>query len=141
MYFDTGFANKRRLMNMKCVNRKHGELMCSAMLALRAFSGCDSTSAFIRDGKITPRKTLVKHPVFVNVFGTFGKKVGVPEDSQTELEKFVCCVYGKPSYKDDCLRMPLTLTVTTMRRTYVWPAYWTTSMMTDMMTLKTTQLH
>ena len=38
--------------------------------------------------------------MFVDVFGTLGKKDGVPEGSQTELEKFVCCVYGKPSYKD-----------------------------------------
>ena len=130
VYFDTGFANKR-----------HVKLMCSAMLALHAFSGCDSTSAFIRKEKITARKTLVKHAVFVDVFGTPGETDDVPECSQTELEKFVCCVYGKPSYKDVCLRMPLTLIVTTMRRTYVWPAYWTPSTMTEMMILKTTQLH
>ena len=88
---------ERQLMDMKCLIRKHGELMCSAMLALHAFSGCDSTSAFICKGKITARKTLVKHPVFVDVFGTLGKTDGNPEGSQTELEKFVCC---KPSYTD-----------------------------------------
>ena len=77
------------------------------MLALHAFSGCDSTSAFIRKGKIIARKILVKHPVFVDVFGTLGETDDVPEGSQTELEKFVCCMYGKPSYKDVFLRMPL----------------------------------
>ena len=102
---------------------------------------CDSTNAFIHDGKITARKTSVKHPVFVDVFGTLGETYGVPEGSQTELEKFVCCMYGKPSYTDVCLRMPLTLTVTMMKRTYVWPAYWISSAMTEMMILKTTQRH
>ena len=86
-------------------------------------------------------KTLIKHPVFVDVFGTLGETDSVPEGSQTELEEFVCYMYGKTSYKHVCLRMPLTLTVTTMRRLYVWPAYWTSSMMTEMMILKTTQLH
>ena len=37
--FDTGFANKRRLTDMKCLIRKNGELMCSAMLALLTFLG------------------------------------------------------------------------------------------------------
>ena len=109
MYFDNGFANKTRLVDMKCLIRKHGVLMCSPMLALHAFSGCYSTSPFIRKGKITARKTLVKH-----IFGTLGETDGVPGGSQTELEKFICCMYGKPLYKDVCLRMPLTLTVTTI---------------------------
>ena len=56
VYFDTGFANKRRLMDMNCLIRKHGELMCSAILALYAFSGRDSTSAFIREGKSQPER-------------------------------------------------------------------------------------
>ena len=92
VYFGNGFANKRRLMDMKCLICKHGELMCSAILALHAFSGCDSTSAFIRKGKLTARKTLVKHPVFVDIFGTLGETDGVPEGSQTELEKFAVCM-------------------------------------------------
>ena len=141
MYLDTGFANKRRLMDMKCLIHKHGELMCSTKLALCAFSGCDSNSALIGEGKSTARKTSVKHPVFFNVFGTLGKTDGVPEGSHAELERCVRCMYGNRSYKVVCLRMPLTLTVTTMRRTHVWPAYWKSFTMTEMMILKTTQLH
>ena len=38
-----------------------------------------------------------KHPVFVAVFGTLVETDGVPEGSRTELEKFVCYMYGKPS--------------------------------------------
>ena len=75
-------------MDMKCLIRKHGELMCSAMLALHAFSGCDSINVFIRKGKITARKTLVKHPVFVDVFGT----LGVPEGSQSWRNLFAVCM-------------------------------------------------
>ena len=96
-------------MDMKCLIRKLGELMCSAMIASHAFFGCDSTSAFIRQGKSQPER-LVKHPVFVGVVGTLGETDGVPGGRQTELEKLVCCIYGKPSYKDACLIMPLTLT-------------------------------
>ena len=84
---------------------------------------------------------MVKHPVFVDDFGTLGETDGAPEGSQTELDKFVCCMYVKLSYKDVCLRMPLTLTMTTMKRTYVWPAYLTSCTMIEMMILKTTQLH
>ena len=51
-------------------------------------------------GEITARKTLVKNPVFVDVFGTLGETDGVPEGSQIDLAKFICCMYGKPSYTD-----------------------------------------
>ena len=46
--------------------------------------------------------------MFLDVFGTLGETDGVLESSQTELEKFVCCMCGKPSYTDVCLIMPLT---------------------------------
>ena len=42
-------------------------------------------------GEITARKTSVKHLEFVGVSGTLGETDIIPESSQTELEKFVCC--------------------------------------------------
>ena len=48
--------------------------MCSVMLALHAFYGCDSTSVFVREGTITARKTLVKHPVFVMFSGHLARQ-------------------------------------------------------------------
>ena len=87
MYFDTGFVNKRRLMDIQCLIRKHGELTSSAMLTLHAFSGCDSSSAFIRDGKVTGIKTVLKHPVFVDVFGTFALDT---DSDDTHVRACIC---------------------------------------------------
>ena len=72
-------------MDIKCLIRKHGELTSSAMLTLHAFSGCDSSSAFVREGKVTGVKTLVKHLVFVDVFETCGDPEGLPEDRAGEV--------------------------------------------------------
>ena len=44
--FDAGHGNKKRLINIKNLSKHYTEQMCEAMLALHAFTGCDSVSSF-----------------------------------------------------------------------------------------------
>ena len=45
---DTGTGDKRRLLDINDIALKIGQDMYSAMLGLHAFTGCDSTSSFMK---------------------------------------------------------------------------------------------
>ena len=62
--FDTGTDNKRRLINISDLARQYGQAMCTALMALYAFTHCDSTSALKRIGKIKLIKLLQKSEIF-----------------------------------------------------------------------------
>ena len=51
--FDTGHGNKKRLINITNLSKHYAEQMCEAMLALHAFTACDSVSSFRCIGKFT----------------------------------------------------------------------------------------
>lgn len=100
VYFDTGFANKRRLIDMKAVVQNHGPDISSVMFSLHAFTGCDSTSAFVRRGKVAPYKTLKSFPHFKATFESLACHKDIPQTTYDELEHFVCCMYGKSGYTE-----------------------------------------
>ena len=58
IYFDTGTGNKRRLISIKAIVEKIGVQFSKALLGFHAFTGCDTTSAFMRKGKVRPLKLL-----------------------------------------------------------------------------------
>lgn len=65
LLFDTGVGNKRRLIDIKAIARELGEGLCQALPALHSFTGCDTTSAFVKKGKIKPyRGTPHSFPCF-----------------------------------------------------------------------------
>ena len=69
--------------------------MCAALPALHSFSGCDSTSAFVRKGKQLPLKTLKQHPEFLEAFSALGHSTDIPSYIFDSLEHFVCLLYNK----------------------------------------------
>ncbi len=99
LLFDTGAGNHRRLLNVKEIARDLPQEFCTALLAMHAFSGCDSTSAFKGIGKMKPIKTLQKRPKFVPVFAKLGDKWDVDDDVYAGLEEFTCALYGCPRLK------------------------------------------
>ena len=68
LLFDTGSGNKRRLINITRLSEIHGQEKCEALLGLHALSGCDSTSSFVKKGKITALKTFEKQPKHLETF-------------------------------------------------------------------------
>ena len=64
--FDTGTGDKRRLVNVQAVAKDLGDEINLALVALHAFTGCDTTSAFVRRGKVKPLTLLKKHPEFLS---------------------------------------------------------------------------
>ena len=49
----------------------------------------------MRRGKITPLKVLEKFPELMGVFGGLGGNVIYSTTLLDDLERFVCCMYGK----------------------------------------------
>ena len=60
--FDTGTGNKRRLLNVNNIVFVKGSDVCDIPPPFHSFTGCDTTSAFVRHGKAAPLKVLEKDP-------------------------------------------------------------------------------
>ena len=96
--FDTGIGNNRRLLNVNDIVSAKGSDICDVLPALHSFTGCDTTSAFVQRGKVTPLKVLEKRSQFIATFGALGQDIDIQATTFNELEHFVCCMYGKPKY-------------------------------------------
>ena len=61
MLFETGTGDKRRLVNIQAVAKDLGDEINLALVALHAFTGFDTISAFLRRGKVKPLTLLKKN--------------------------------------------------------------------------------
>ena len=100
LLFDTGCGNHRRQLDIhKCASELDFNTR-SALPAFHAFTGCDSTSAFVRKGKKGPFKLLCNTPSAINALSTIGTTCdSIDVTTMKQLENFVCTMYGKP---DSC---------------------------------------
>lgn len=98
--FDTGVGNKRRLLNVNEILADKGEDICSVLPAIHCFTGCDTTSAFVRKGKTVPFRLVQKNPEYISTLAKLGQDHECTEELLYDIEKFVCCIYGKPKYSE-----------------------------------------
>uniref|UniRef100_UPI00358E53D5 uncharacterized protein n=3 Tax=Myxine glutinosa TaxID=7769 RepID=UPI00358E53D5 len=104
--FDTGTGNKKKLINISELAHNYSHEYCTALMALHAFCGCDTTSAFRGIGKVKPMKTLLKIPRYVPVLAQLGDTWDIPSQLLDDLEAFTCAIYGRPRVlKVDDLRL------------------------------------
>ena len=54
VYMDTGSGDHCRIIGIEGIRKNIGEDLRKALLGLHAFTGSDTTSAFMRKGKIRP---------------------------------------------------------------------------------------
>ncbi len=106
--FDTGSGNNKRLINVTELADGLTPEYCTALLALHAFTHCDTTSAFKGIGKIKPIKVLQKLPKFQPILAELGREWEITEELFVGLEEFTCAIYGRPRFKSiDKLRFSL----------------------------------
>ena len=96
--FDTGTGNKRRLLNVNDILKNKGEDICSVLPALHCFTGCDTTSAFVRRGKVAPVKLVEKSHKFLPVLNRVGQDRDCSEELVNDMEAFTCAMYGHATY-------------------------------------------
>ena len=92
-FFDTGVGNKRCLIDTQSLAQKVGKDMCMALPAIHAFTGCDTTSAFMCKGKLMALKIIEKHQDFLHVFLLLGRSSDISQDMYDKLEHFPCLLY------------------------------------------------
>jgi len=95
LFFDTGVGNKRRLLDIKSVVDVLGQDIAKALPGFHSFTRCDTTSAFVRRGKVKPFQILEKNLKFIQLFQTFGSTPFFDEQLLNGLQQFVCHMYGK----------------------------------------------
>ena len=94
--FDTGTGDRRQLVNVQTVAIDLGDDINLALVAMHAFTGCDTTSAFVRRGKVKPLALLKKHPEFLPTFHAPGSRVDIKDRVFKDLEeKFTSHVWKK----------------------------------------------
>ena len=96
--FDTGSGKHRKLINMTEVCKAYTPEYRATLLALHAFCGCDTTSAFKGRGHVLPIKTIEKLPRFTRSLARLGDAWGVGEDLMRELEQYTCAMYGNSRF-------------------------------------------
>ena len=96
--FNTGKGNKKRLINISRIAAGLTQEYCSALLALHAFAGCDSMSAFKGIWKVKPIKLLEKMPKSIPILSRVGNQWDIEEDIFIGLEEFTCAMYGKSQF-------------------------------------------
>ena len=96
VFFDTGTGNHKRLIDVGEIAQGYTPEHATALLAMHAFSGCDTTSAFKGLGKVKPLKTMSKLPKFVPILSKLGDTWEVPETLMDDLDELTCALYSKP---------------------------------------------
>jgi hypothetical protein len=100
LLFYTGVGSHRWIIDSSSIYRTLGSATCAALPQIHAYTGSDFTSSFVRRGKIRPFQLVQKGPVYVDVFAALGNSALVDEDAMTQIERFVCAMYGKTAYSD-----------------------------------------
>jgi len=101
VFFDTGTGTTRRLLAVTDIAAQLGENVVNALPGFHAFTGCDTSSAFVRRGKRRPFSVMQKSEEFMSLFhklGTVAAPLSI--DILRQLEHYVCCMYGYPQYRE-----------------------------------------
>jgi hypothetical protein len=100
-YFETGTGNNRRILFIHQIANALGPSVAESLAAFHAFTGCDTTSSFVRKGKKGPFKVMLSNPQFTTFFQGFGNTLDwLNDENFTQLQQFVCAMYGKPNYSN-----------------------------------------
>ncbi|CAI9728850.1 Hypothetical predicted protein [Octopus vulgaris] len=88
--------NTRRYVNLSQIAASIGPLMCKALPGFHAFTGCDYTSSFDRQGKIRPLQILEQNTEFQYAFAKLGD-ADPNLETFTVIEKYTCRIYRQIS--------------------------------------------
>ena len=86
--FETRTGDKCPLINVQAVAKDLGDEINMAIVALYPFTACNTTSAFVRRGKVKPLTLLKKHSEFLPAFHALGSRADIKDRVYKDLEKF-----------------------------------------------------
>ena len=102
VWTDTGVSSKntRLLINISQLATTLTPLVCRALPAFHAFTGCDFTASFMRKAKARPYQLMVKNEQFLSTFALLGASENVDSKVSATIEEYVCCMYGLKNLAD-----------------------------------------
>ena len=98
--FDTGMGNKRRILCVNDIVQNKGKDVCSILPALHCFTGCDTTSTFVRRGKNAPPKLVEKNHQCIPILARIGQERQCSESLINDMEACTCAIYGGTIYSN-----------------------------------------
>src|SRR5207244_2611945 len=93
IFIRRGTKARVRLVDVDKLAAAVGEEMCSALLGLHPWTGCDTVSTLAGQGKVKALKILMKSPKFTNVFASLGTSWNLSDDSFNTIQEFTCQLY------------------------------------------------
>ena len=82
-----------RLVDITKLAAALGRDVCTPLLGLHPWTGCDTISAFAGQGKLKALKILLREQKFIDAFATLGSSWNVANDLFCIIEEFVCQLY------------------------------------------------
>ena len=93
IFFATGKGDQERILDICCIVREVGALVCASLIGLHAFTGCDSTSAFHGKGKAIFFHFVKENKQHLMALKKLGQSFNTDTELITQLEALVCQVY------------------------------------------------
>ncbi|KAG1714540.1 hypothetical protein GQR58_001134 [Nymphon striatum] len=88
-----GKKNAMRLIDISRLGTILGKDVCTALIGVHAYTGCDSVSAFAGQGKVKSIRLITKNMEYREMFCDFGKEWHVTEDMFETIQAFTCSLY------------------------------------------------
>ncbi|KAG1651429.1 hypothetical protein GQR58_027101 [Nymphon striatum] len=88
-----GKKNAMRLIDISRLGTILGKDVCTALIGVHAYTGCDSVSAFAGQGKVKSIRLITKNKEYREMFCDFGKEWHVTEDMFETIQAFTCSLY------------------------------------------------
>ncbi len=108
LFMKTGVKDKTRFIPIHDICNSMDDQVCRLLLPIHSLTGCDSTSAVARIGKVKPWNLLVKSPAKFIGLNALGLNVETSEDLIECCSSFFSALYGgDPSIHIDKMRYKL----------------------------------
>lgn len=99
LFFVQGTSQNITILNLSQISQSLGYNICTALLGLHVFTGCDSVSSFKGKSKITAFKLMKESTSYICAFKELGTSWDVSQKLIEIMEQFVCALYGQKSCK------------------------------------------
>ena len=102
IYLETGLASKNTIAfrNVTEMARELGKDFCDALAGIHSTTGCDQIECFAGKGKLKALKLLKNNKSYQKAFATLGSSEIVSDETEKQIEIFVCELYGILKHTD-----------------------------------------
>ena len=94
IFFKCGTQTRVRYISITSIVQALGQNLCSSLLGMHAYTGCDTVSAFAGRGKIGALRIVKEQRSFQEMFDLLGVEWELSDDLFQMLQNFTCRMYS-----------------------------------------------